>query len=152
MKPAVQSLERLIWQMRRAVRELTALSDRELQRLGTQAGERALLELLARQTQPISLSHLAQKYSVSRQHIHQTLRRLPHPEWVEETEDPGDRRAVLLSLSRHGRKFWERIQKADAVLLKSLAARLPADRVVAATALLKHLRTQLRAGDVQKDE
>lgn len=147
-----ESLEKLMWQLRRAFRELTAAADRELEGFGIQAGDRAFLEFLFREPQPISLSDLAKKYSVSRQHIHQTLRHLPNPDWVEETEDPNDRRALLLSLSPKGREVWERIRKADAALLKNLAARLPEDRVAAATALLKQLRSELRAGKEQKDE
>ncbi len=152
MKSKAESLEKLIWQMRRAFRELTAAADCELQELGIRAGDRALLEFLAREAQPISLSDLARKYSLSRQHIHQTLRHLPHPGWVEETENPNDRRAVLLSLSRRGRRFWERIREADAALLTQLAARLSEDRVTAATVLLKQLRAELRAGKEQNDE
>jgi hypothetical protein len=38
-----------------------------------------------RETQPISVSDLAKKHAVSRQHFHQTLRSLPNPEWAQNT-------------------------------------------------------------------
>jgi DNA-binding MarR family transcriptional regulator len=146
MKAHEESLEQLIWQLRRAFRELTAAADRELHALGIQAGDRALLEFLAREMEPISLSDLAKKYSVSRQHIHQTLRRLPHPEWVEETPDPNDRRTVLLSLSPKGQSFWNKIRDSDRAFLKQLAKCFSEHRMAATATFLKQLRRELRVG------
>jgi DNA-binding MarR family transcriptional regulator len=146
MPDRIESLEGLIWEMRRAFRELAAAADRELERLGLQAGDRAFLEFLAREAKPVSLSDLARKYSVSRQHIHQSLRRLPHPEWVEETPDASDGRTVLLGLGRKGRAQWQKIRRLDRAFLGRLAARLPRERVAAAAALLSELRSQLPQG------
>ena len=98
-------LETLTWELRRAFRDLAAAGDRALESLGIRTRDRALLEFLARESAPISLSELARKRSVSRQHIHQSLRRLSRPEWVHQRRDPIDHRNVLLSLSREGRAF-----------------------------------------------
>jgi len=152
MKRRAESLEQLIWQLRRLFRDLAVAAERQLASFGLQTGDRAFLEFLARETNPISLSDLAKKYSVSRQHIHQTLRRLPHPEWVEEIPDPTDRRVVLLSLSRKGRSLWKRIEEVDQAFLQQLAQRAPEPRVVAATALLKQLRAELSRGKGLTDE
>src|SRR4051812_32712863 len=103
MKARPESLEQLVWELRRASCELAAAADCELGGLGLQGGDRAFLELLAREAEPVSISDLARKYSVSRQHVHQMLRRPPHPDWVEEAPDPADRRAVRLRMSRKGR-------------------------------------------------
>jgi len=146
MAKRYESLEELIWEIRRSFRELAAAADRELEQLGIEAGNRALLEFLAREAKPISLSDLARKYSVSRQHIHQSLRRLPHPEWIDEERDRSDGRTVLLRLSRKGQAQWQRIRRLDRAFLVKLAARLPRKRVVAAARLLKELRRQLAQG------
>ena len=152
MKVRPESLEQLIWELRRAFRELAAAADRELQVLGIQARDRAFLEFLARETEPISLSELARKHAVSRQHIHQTLRRLPHPEWVEEIPDSTDQRVLRLRLSRKGRAYWDKIRVVDRAFLERLGERLPQERVVAATDLLRHLRRDLPPGTESTDE
>jgi DNA-binding MarR family transcriptional regulator len=143
MESRAESLEQLIWELRRAFRELAAAADRELQKIGIQAGDRAFLEFLAREAEPVSLSDLARKYSVTRQHIHQTLRRLPNPEWVDEVPDATDGRTVLLRLSRKGRAAWNRIRDLDRAFLSKLAGRLSRERVAAATDLLRQIRHEL---------
>jgi DNA-binding MarR family transcriptional regulator len=137
------SLEKLIWEVRRTFRDLRAAADRELEHLGIQSAGRALLEFLTSETEPVSLSDLARKYAVSRQHIHQVLRSLPDPEWVEELRDAGDRRAVRLQLSRKGRAFWTKVRAADQRLLKRLAKELSEDQVTASTDVLRKLRCGL---------
>jgi DNA-binding MarR family transcriptional regulator len=136
----------LVWELRRAFRELAAAGDRELQTLGIRTRERAFLEFLAREKEPISLCGLARKYSVSRQYIHQTLRGLPHPEWVEEIPDSADSRTVLLRLSRKGKAAWEKIREVDHAFLNRLAGRLSHEGLAAATDLLRQLRRELLPG------
>jgi DNA-binding MarR family transcriptional regulator len=143
MKARPETLEQLIWELRRAFRDLTTAADRELQVLGIQTGDRAFLEFLARETQSVSLSDLARKYALSRQHMHQSLRRLPHPEWIEEIPDAADRRIVRLRLSRKGRAFWEKVRALDQSYLKRLAERLSQERVAGAADLLAQLRREL---------
>lgn len=152
MQARVESLELLIRELRRSFRELAAAADRELEPMGMQARDRAFLEFLAKETRPISLSDLARKYAVSRQHIHQTLRRLPHPEWVEEVADPADRRAVLLRLSGEGRAQWEKIRDVDRAFLNRLAGRLWEERVRVATDVLRQLRRELLPGKETANE
>ena len=81
--------------------------------LGITASDRAILELLARETASVSLSELARKNSMSRQHIHQSIRRLPNSSWVESVASPGDHRIVLLHLTREGRAFWKKVRAVD---------------------------------------
>lgn len=138
-------MEQLIWEVRRVFRELTTVADQELQTVGIRTGDRAFLEFLARESQPVSLSGLARKYSVSRQHIHQTLRDLPNPDWVDKTRDASDDRTVLLSLSPKGRRIWNRIREVDRRLLSKLAGRLPRESVATTTDLLGLLRHELAA-------
>src|SRR5215831_9621453 len=101
-----QAIEELIWQVRRLFRELAQASDRALAPLGMTAAERALLEFLAREEAPIPLSEIARKRAVSRQHIHQTLRRLD-PKWLDRFDDPVDARSVSVALSKEGRAWWK---------------------------------------------
>ena len=137
------AVERLVWEIRRAFQDLSAAADRKLERLEIRARDRAFLEFLAREPAPISLSAIAQKYSVSRQHVHQTYHALSHPEWVEEVPDPDDRRAVLLRLSRTGRAMWKRIRTIDETLFSQMGSHLDSAKTVSATSLLQELRQQL---------
>ncbi len=141
-KPA--HLESLTWELRRAFRDLAAAADRELRPLGIVARDRALLEFLAREPDPITLSELARRRSVSRQHIHQSLRRLADPKWVEEIPDPDDGRNVLLRLSRKGKLFWDKIHDCDKAYFTRLAPHLDAGAVQSALQTLKQLRLAIR--------
>ena len=134
--------EELLWEVRRLFRELGQAADAVLAPLGVTAAERALLEFLAKETSPVTLSEIARKRAVSRQHIHQTLSRL-HPDWVDRSADPSDARSVALSLSRKGREMWGRIRVADGELLSRLEHRVPAKDARAATATLRTLREAL---------
>ena len=138
-------VEALCWQLRRAFRELGALADRVLQPSGMTAGDRALLEFLVRSGKPVSISELARTMSVSRQHIHQALRRLPDARWIEASADPGDARAVLLQLTAAGRAAWKRVRRHDEAVLAKLAAVLPTRDVRNATATLQALRESIAA-------
>jgi DNA-binding MarR family transcriptional regulator len=146
MKGRPKSLEHLLWELRRAFRELAVAADRELEATGIQTGDRAFLEFMAREPKPISLSDLARKYSVSRQHIHQSLQRLPNPGWVDQIPDSADGRTVLLRLSQKGRGQWRKIRQVDQAFLSRLASHLSEERLKAATELLRQLRRELSPG------
>src|SRR6476620_11149649 len=103
------AIEDLIWEIRRLFRELGQAADQALAPLGVTAAERALLEFLAKDEAPVTLSDIARKRAVSRQHVHQTLARL-NPRWIDRSEDPRDARSVALSLSKEGRALWKQIR------------------------------------------
>jgi DNA-binding MarR family transcriptional regulator len=151
MAARIDALNEFIWQLRRAFWDLAAAADDELKGLGIRAGDRALLEWLAREPGPQSLSEIARKAGVSRQHVHQALRRLPEPAWITLSHDPQDARAVTLTLSRAGCRFWERVREADARFLARYAPRLDAGEVAAATALLLRLRQSLQHNRKESD-
>lgn len=138
-----ETLESFLWELRRGFRELARAADLHLQPLGIQAGDRALLEFLSRAGTPLSISELARKASVSRQHIHQALKRLPDPGWVVARPDPADGRTQLLSLSPSGRAFWRKVRAKDAELLRRIQRDLPAARVRAGLEAMKTLRACL---------
>lgn len=140
MHTTTQPIEELVWELRRAFRDLGVAADRLLAPLGITVGDRALLEFLTREAEPVTISNLARKRSVSRQHIHQSLKRLPDPAWVECLPDPEDRRNVRLRLSAKGRAFWRRLRSRDEAFFARLAPKLPRAEVTAATRLLRDLR------------
>lgn len=137
-------LERLVWELRRAFRDLAESADLELAPLGIRAADRALLEWITREKGPVSLSDLARRRSVSRQYVHQSLKRLPNPGWVEARPDPADRRSLLLSLTPKGRAFWKRVRAVDAAFFSRLAPALETRDTDAALRALRQLRVALR--------
>jgi DNA-binding MarR family transcriptional regulator len=143
VKSSPERIEALCWELRRAFRDLAAAGDRALAPLGIQARDRAFLEFLAREREPVSLSALARKASVSRQHIQQTLRRLPDPEWIEQLGDPADHRAVRIRLSRRGRAMWKRIRVVDAAFFDRLAPAFADADVATALRVLGNLRARV---------
>lgn len=150
MQPDADRTEALCWEIRRAFRELAAAGDEALSPLGIKAADRALLELLARESEPVSLAELARRRSVSRQHIHQTLRRLPDAGWIETLPDPDDRRSLRVRLSPAGRRLWRRIRARDAVFFAHLAQGLVREDTEVAVRALRGLRAALR-GEKQED-
>ena len=145
METSGARVEQLCWELRRAFRELAAAGDQALQPLGLKAADRALLELLAREPGPVSLAGLARKRSVSRQHIHQTLRRLPDATWVRTRPDPEDRRSLLLELSPSGRRMWQEVRRRDVAFFTRLERQLTRKEVEAGLVALRHLRAAIGA-------
>lgn len=139
-----RAVEDLVWEVRRLFRELGQAADEALAPLGITAAERAFLEFLAKEKEPITLSEIARKRSVSRQHIHQTLSRL-NQQWIDRSADPSDTRSVSLSLTAKGRALWRRIRVADGELLDRLERFLPAKEARAATATLRKVRDALKS-------
>lgn len=136
-------LESLLWETRRLFRVAAQASDAALEPLGVTASDRALLEFLAREDAPISLSALARKRSVSRQHIHQTLARLPQAQWITRVPDPSDARSLLLSLSPTGRAAWKKIRSVDRALLRRIEAQLDASALRASAETIRSVRALL---------
>lgn len=139
-----QATEDLVWEVRRLFRELGQAADAVLAPLGITAAERAFLEFLAKEEEPITLSEIARKRSVSRQHVHQTLSRL-NQEWIDRSTEPSDARSVSLSLTAKGRAFWRQIRVVDGELLDRLERLLPAKEARAATATLRKVRDALKS-------
>jgi DNA-binding MarR family transcriptional regulator len=139
-------VEALLWETRRLFRAMAAAADEALAPRGLTAGDRALLEFLVRESGPIPVAELARKRAVSRQHIHQSLARLPNARWIERRPDPEDARAMLLSLTDEGRAAWREIRKVDRRLLRRLARHADSRRLEAATRTLRSLRRTLEGG------
>jgi len=143
-------IETLIWETRRLFRALAVAADEALKPLKITASDRALIEFLAKEPGPISLSELARKRSVSRQHIHQSLNRLRNPRWIEKLPDPNDARSMLLRLTGEGKALWGEIRGIDRVVLRRIA-RADVGGVEAATQTLRHIRAVLQKGKENHD-
>jgi DNA-binding MarR family transcriptional regulator len=144
MNASAELLEALCWELRRSFRDLLQAAELELAPLGITASDRAILEFLARETAPVSLSELARKTSVSRQHIHQSIRRLPDPGWVESVASPDDHRIVLLRLTREGRAFWKKVRAVDQRFFAPFARRFRSEELRSAVSALQKLRGELQ--------
>ena len=140
------------WELRRSFRELAAAADEGFRPLGISVGDRAVLEFLSRERRPVSLSELARKHAVSRQHVHQAIRRLPDSAWVKISVKPNDARAVTVMLSPAGRAFWRRVQAWEEKVFLSIARSLDADEVKNATAFLRTLRASLAEPQETRNE
>lgn len=145
MNASPELLEALCRDLRRSFRDLSQVTELELAPLGITASDRAILEFLARETAPVSLSELARRTSVSRQHVHQTIRRLQNPGWVESVAGPDDRRIVQLRLTREGRAFWKKVHAADRRFFSRFARRFRAEELRGALAALQKLRNELQS-------
>jgi len=145
MRARPDTLQTFTWELRRSFRDLGEAADTELQPLGLTVGDRALLEFLSREDRPVSMAALARTYGVSRQHIHQSLRRPPLDASVDEYTDPDDGRSVLISLNAKGRGVWKRIQSVDAAFFDSLAHAFTQEEIQQAHQVLRKLRATLFA-------
>lgn len=135
----ISTLEEFFWQLRRTFRELAMAGDRELSELGITTSDRAMLEFLAKEPQPISLAALARKRAVSRQHVSQSLQHLD-PRWIERNPDIEDRRSVRVQLSPAGRQIWKRIQEVDLAFLDRLDRHLSQDEIAQGVCFLGKVR------------
>lgn len=145
MKARPEHVQSFVWELRRSFRELAEAADAALTPLGLTVGDRALMEFLSREDRPVSMSVLARTYAVSRQHIHQSLRRPPLDAFVEEYADPDDRRTVLVSLNAKGRGIWKQIQAVDAAFFESLSSAFSQDEIRQVRQVLRKLRAALFA-------
>jgi len=139
------AIEELLWENRRLFRALAAAADAALARIGLTATERALLEFIVRHEAPVSLSELARKHSVSRQHVHQSMPRLEARGWVVRSADPADARTVRVRLTRSGRAAWKRIRTVDATILGRLAPHVDAGTARSTAVVLRQLREVLES-------
>jgi DNA-binding MarR family transcriptional regulator len=104
-----------------------------------------MLEFLAREDRPVSMVALARTYAVSRQHIHQSLRRYPMDGLIDEFADQEDRRSVLIALNGKGRALWQRVQALDEGFFASLASGFTQEEIQQAHQVLRKLRATLFA-------
>jgi len=143
MTSSIDFLRAFVWELRRTFRELAAASDQSLEPLGITVGDRAVLEFLSRESAAASLSQLARKHSVSRQHVQQALRRLPDQAWIETSIDPKDARTLTVRLSPDGWRFWDKVQATEEDYFGPLAQSADAEEIRRAAEFLRGLRSEI---------
>jgi DNA-binding MarR family transcriptional regulator len=151
MRARFDHLQAFTWELRRSFRDLAEAADSALEPLGLTVGDRALLEFLSREDRPVSMAALARTYAVSRQHIHKSLNRLPLREWVDEHEDPEDRRSVLVALNAKGKGAWKRVHALDEAFFVALSPAFTQEEIQQARQVLRKLRATLRANKEAHD-
>jgi len=117
-------------------------------RLATPQGLTAArwLVLGALQDGPISISEIGRRRGLSRQSSRESIERLERAGLVVRAENPRDRRAPLLHLTRAGEEALATIEPRRAAWAARLARDLDGERVDAATRLLRELRELLAEG------
>jgi DNA-binding MarR family transcriptional regulator len=135
------------WLIRRLFRAMAQLADGYLQAHGLSAADRAVLEFLY-PDEALSVPEIAVRYQVSRQHIQVTVNALLEDGFLESRPNPRHKRSPLFALSQVGRDLFHRIRAAEAELLETLFADIPADDVECTRRTLQTMYFQnLRQGE-----
>jgi len=124
---------------------------RELRRMkhGLALAHFRLLHILAHA--PHHLRELAEKRGVSAATMSRSISTLVEKGWVGRTQDPSDRRSVLIELTPAGRQVLGEIQRELGARVADLCAPLsPAEReqLTAALTILRRVFSQLGEGEV----
>lgn len=113
----------LIVQVRSLFHGLARAADRLHADAGVTAAQRGVLELLADRG-PATVSTMARRKQVTRQHIQGLVNRLLDGGLVETSENPAHRRSPLIGLTAEGRRAFTAVRKREGKLLRSLAREL----------------------------
>ncbi len=149
MDPATARTEDLIRRVRACFNRLKALADDLHRDLGVTGGMRAVIEALE-EGGAQTASHMARAKSVSRQHIQMLVNALAESRLVRIDDNPEDRRAPLVSLTRMGRSTFARMRTREKVVLAELTGALAPGDVAAARAALAALQVSLDAKLAQR--
>ena len=121
MSSGADKLKQVTLEIRRLFHRLASAAQTIHVGLEIHPPQRALLEDLLRngeQTIPL----MADKRSVSRQHILKTVNQLKEKELVEFRENPEHRRSFLVTLSASGKKLITRMTRKEDLVFQELAA------------------------------
>ena len=116
-------LYRTIVELRRLFHQLANTADELHEDLGITASQRAVLETLATEG-PASVSTIARRKQVSRQHIQALVNRLFESGLVESVDNPAHQRSPLIQLTHRGARSFESVQAREAELLRAMAKKL----------------------------
>ena len=115
------SLYQVIWQVRRTFQRLRAASEAMLEQTGINTSQRAVLEFVQRSA-PHTVSGIAQKMSVSRQHIQVLVNGLQEAGLVTTEENPAHKRSPLIIPTTAGSVLFRKIHDQEKALLDSLSS------------------------------
>ena len=106
------------------------------------AGRRGVMYSLSEHG-PQSISHLARTRPVSRQHMRNVVNPMVDDGLVELIANANHKRSPLVTLTRKGEELLLQYKRREKSVFGALRKRLKLDEVVAATAVLRQLRTEL---------
>ena len=130
------------WLVRRLFRAMAGSADHYLRSLGISATDRAVMEFLY-PDERLSVPEIADRYSVSRQHVQVTVNQLLESELLQSGVNPRHKRSPLISLTEMGQGLFSQIQKKDAEILQQVFAEVPDEDVQVTRATLKSLLVNL---------
>jgi DNA-binding MarR family transcriptional regulator len=134
------SLQALLCETRRAALALAEAADENLAPMGITLRERALLDALAREQQPITSLALARKQLVSLDVVERAVTRLCLQGWVMCELDSGVPLASALRLTDAGRAILDTVHAAEAQLSRRLETALGEQMIGATVKALRRLR------------
>ena len=138
----IETLRKLVHLVPLAFFRLQAAGDRAHAARGLTTGMRGLM-LSLYDLGPMTASRLADIRPVSRQAIHKLAEQLMAHDFVQQTENPRDKRAPLLSLTAKGRAEIARVRAAEDPQLQRLLHGLSAGDIDAAVRVLDVLCDRL---------
>ena len=132
----------LVGEVHALFRKLNSLADDLHAEMGMPAGHRAILEGLQRSGQT-TVSQLAARRSVSRQHIQVIVNQLLALGVVELTDNPKHRRSPLVQLTAQGEAAFRLMRQRERNLIARLQLPICEDELVTARNTLAAIRKQL---------
>jgi DNA-binding MarR family transcriptional regulator len=118
-----ETLQMLIWQIRRLFQQLASLSAEMLEDLGINPSQRAVLEFLSQQ-ESLTVPDIARRYDVSRQHIQQTINELRQKGLVQTLHNPAHKRSVFIQRTQAGCNVFEKAQQRESLMVSQLSQNL----------------------------
>jgi DNA-binding MarR family transcriptional regulator len=115
-----------LWALLDAARIVETRLDAALETLGLSKGKFTILAQLARASEPLPLSALADKCSCVRSNVTQLVDRLEADGLVRRVDDALDRRSVRAELTREGRERQRKAERVVEALEEEMREALPA--------------------------
>lgn len=109
-----------------AARAVEARAEGALSEVGLSLAKLGALRHLVLATEPLSLSHLAERHCCGKSNVTQLVDRLEADGFVARVADPGDRRTIRAEVTATGRAAYERASVLLAEVERTLDARLGA--------------------------
>jgi DNA-binding MarR family transcriptional regulator len=123
MTNKTETLQTLLWQIRRLLQQLSIESTELLKNLDINPSQRAVLEFLS-ETEKQTVPDIARQHNVSRQHIQHVVNELLQKELVTTAYNPAHKRSVFIQRTPKGCTVFETIRQRESRILKQLAQQL----------------------------
>lgn len=128
----------ITWLIRRLFRAMGKEADSYLEALGISAAERAVVEFLYPDNE-LSVPQIAERYSVSRQHVQVTVNALLGAGLLMEKQNPKHKRSPLITLNDSGRDLFSQVLKKDKDAIRRLFENVSESEARRVRATLKKL-------------